>query len=60
MVGDRTPVFCVFHAVDDRAIAARRLAEAATVIAGSKRAEFAVNERNQFLREVIRIGAHRR
>ncbi len=46
MVGDRAPVLRVFHPVDDRAVAARRLAEAAAMLARGERAELAVDEGN--------------
>ena len=46
MVGDRSPVLRVFHAMNDRAVPARRFAEAASMLALGERAEFAVHERN--------------
>src|SRR6266496_4287947 len=55
MIGDCTPVFRILHAVDDRAVAARRLAEAASVLARGQRAELAVDERNELAGEVIRV-----
>src|SRR6185369_17468561 len=45
MIGDRAPVLGVLHAVDDRAVAAGRFAEAAAVLAAVQRAELAVDER---------------
>ena len=41
VVGDGAPVLRVLHAVDDRTVAARRLAEAAAVLARGQRAELA-------------------
>ncbi len=60
MIRDGAPVLRVFHAVNHRAVAARRLAEAAAVVARGQRAEFAVDERNQLAGQVVRIRAQRR
>ncbi len=60
MIRHRTPVLCVTHRMDDGAIPAGRLAEQAAVIARGKRAEFAIDERNELARQVVRIAADRR
>src|SRR5690606_30152934 len=57
MARDRTPVPRVAHPVDQRAIAARRLAEAAAMVPVRERAELAVDERDQLAREIISIAA---
>ena len=57
MIRDGAPIFRVLHAVNHRAVATRRLAEAAAVVARSQRAEFAIDEWHQFLGQVVRIGA---
>src|SRR6185436_236837 len=59
MAGDRAPVLRVLHAVDDRAVAARGLAEAAATLPARERAELAVDERNDLAREVVRVVADR-
>ena len=59
MIGDGAPVLRVLHAVDDRAVAAGRLAEAAAMLAAGQRAEFAVDERNDLAREVVGVVADR-
>src|SRR5207247_6200705 len=60
VVGDRPPVLRVLHAMDNRAITTRRLAEAAAVRAAAKRAHLAIDERNQLAREIVRVVADRR
>ena len=60
MVRDRAPVLRVFHAVDDRAVAARGLAEAAAVIARGERAELAIDEGDELARQIIGVIADRR
>ena len=60
VVGDRAPVLRVLHAVDDRAVAARRLAEAAAMLARGERAELAVDERDDLARQVVGVAADRR
>src|SRR5256885_2375803 len=47
VIGDGAPMLSVFHAMNDRAIAARRFAETAAVIAAAKRAELAIDERDE-------------
>jgi hypothetical protein len=59
MVGDGTPMLRVFHAVDDRPVAPGRFAEAAAMVARGERAELAIDERDDFARQVIGIGADR-
>jgi hypothetical protein len=46
--------------VDDRAVAARGLAEAAAVVARGQRAELAVHERDDLLDDVVGVVADRR
>ena len=60
VIGDGAPMLSVFHAMNDRAIAARRFAEAAAVIAAAKRAELAIDERNELARQVIGVVTDRR
>jgi hypothetical protein len=57
---DRAPRARVLHTVHDRAVAARRLAEAAAVLARRERAELLVDERHELARQVIRVAADRR
>ena len=60
MIGDRAPVLRVLHAVDDRAVAAGRLAEAAAMVARGERAELAIDERDDLARQVVGVAADRR
>src|SRR5262245_36006882 len=60
VVGDRAPVAGVLHAVEDGAVAAGRLAEAAAVLARGSRAELAVDERNDLARQVVGVITDRR
>src|SRR3954453_20152261 len=60
MIGDRTPVPRVLHRVEDRAVAAGGLAEAAAVLARGESAEFAVEEGNDLAREVVGVIPDRR
>jgi hypothetical protein len=60
VVGDRTPRLWIQHAVDDRAVAARALAEAAAVVARRQGAELRVDEGNELLRQVVGVAADRR
>src|SRR4051812_35704918 len=55
MVGDGAPVFWILHAVQDRAVAARGLAEAAAMLAAGERAEFAVDERDDLARQIVGV-----
>ena len=59
MVRDRAPGLRVLHAVDDRAVAARGLAEAAAMLAAGERAELAIDERHQLARQVVGVIADR-
>src|SRR5258708_14254162 len=59
MVGDRAPVPCVLHAVEDRAVAPRGFAEAAAVLAAREGAELAVDEGDDLAREVVGVVADR-
>ena len=59
VVGDGAPVLRVLHAVDDRAVAAGGFAEAAAVLAAGEGAEFAVDEGDDFAREVVGVVADR-
>ena len=59
MVGDCAPVLRILHAVDDRAVAAGGLAEAAAVLPARERAETAVNEGNDLAREVVGVVSDR-
>src|SRR5690606_23907110 len=60
MAGDRAPVPCVAHAVQHRAIAAGRLAEASAVLARGQRTELAIHQRNDLADQVIGVIADRR
>ena len=60
VVGDRAPVLRILHAVDDRAVAARALAEAAAMLARGEGAELGVDQGNELLREVVGVAADRR
>ena len=51
------PSLRVLHAVDDGAVAARGFAEAAAVLARGERAELAVDEGHDLLREVVGVVA---
>src|SRR5688500_8752065 len=55
MAGDRAPVLRVLHAVEDRAVAARGLAEAAAMLPVCVGAELAIDEWNDLAREVISV-----
>src|SRR5487761_847930 len=55
VVGDGAPVAGVAHAMDDRSVAPRGLAEAAAMVARGERAELAVDEGNQLSGQVIGI-----
>ena len=60
VISDGAPVLRVFHPVNDRPVTAGRLAEASAMLPRSKRTEFAVDERNDLARQVIRVVADRR
>src|SRR5690606_20744834 len=55
MARDRAPVARVAHAVDQRAVAAGRLAEDPAMVAVGERAELPIDERYQLAREVVGI-----
>src|ERR1700736_3677156 len=55
VIGDRAPVLRVSHAVDDRAISARRLSEAAAMLAASERPKLAIDKGNDLAREIVRV-----
>src|SRR5690606_12375317 len=55
VVGDGGPGLGVAHAMDDRAVAAGRLAEAAAMLARGERAELAVDEGDEFARQVVGV-----
>ena len=57
VIGDGAPVLGVFHAVDDGAVAARGLAETASMLARGQRAELAVDEGDDFPGQVVGIAA---
>src|SRR5262249_31190022 len=59
MIAVRSAVLRVLQAVDDGAVAAGGLAEAAAVLAARERAELAVDERNELAGDVIGVGAER-
>jgi hypothetical protein len=53
----RTPVTRVFHSVNQRAVTARRFAEHAAVLAGSPRAELAVDEGHELAGQIVGVAA---
>ena len=59
VIGDRTPVPRIAHAVDDRAVSAGGLAEAAAMLARGERAEFAIDEGYDLAHEIVGIAADR-
>src|SRR4029077_4363435 len=59
VIRDCAPVPRVLHGVNDRAVAARGLAEAAAVLARGEGAELAVDERDDLAREVVGVVADR-
>src|SRR5216683_2606403 len=60
MVGNRTPMLRIFHAVDDGPVTARGFAEAAAMVARGERAEFVVEVRDQLASQVVRVVANGR
>src|SRR4051812_21485860 len=55
MIGDRAPVLRVLHSVEDRAVAAGGLAEAAAVLARGEGVELAVDEGDDLAGEVVGV-----
>src|SRR5438093_4681136 len=53
VIGDRAPVARVLHAVNDGPVAAGGLAEATPVLACSQGSKLAIDERYQFLGEIV-------
>jgi hypothetical protein len=60
VIRDRAPAARVLHAVNDRAVAAGRLAETAAMRTAGQGAELPVDEGNDLTGEVVRVTADRR
>ncbi len=59
VIGNGAPVPGVLHAVNNRAVAARRLAETTAVLARCQGAEFAIDERDQLAGQVVGVAPDR-